>query len=101
MTDAKSRRGARGHRVGAALSDRLKHELDERGMSQTQLARASGLSISYINDLVLGRRGNRLSARTAARLGAALSLPGGFFVHDESVITDAASVNASRRRVRQ
>lgn len=39
----------------AKFSDRLKHLMEQQGISQNRLARYSGLSVSRINDYVKGR----------------------------------------------
>ena len=54
----------------AATVDRLRKK---RGMSQLRLARESGLSPSYVNDIVRGRKW-RISAATREKLSVALDI---------------------------
>ncbi len=53
--------------------------LEARGLTQTQLARATGLPISRINDLINERRG--ITVDSAIRLGKALGLPPQFWIN--------------------
>lgn len=51
----------------------LKDEIEERGISQRQLAESMGLTYSVVNEILNGRR--PLSAKTALMFEAALDLP--------------------------
>ena len=53
--------------------------LDARGLTQSQLAKATGLPISRINDLINERRG--ITVDSAIRLGKALGLPPQFWIN--------------------
>ena len=51
----------------------LKDEIEERGISQRQLAGSIGLSYSVVNEILNGRR--PLTAKTALMFEAALDVP--------------------------
>ncbi|MBR3022394.1 MAG: HigA family addiction module antidote protein [Bacteroidaceae bacterium] len=51
----------------------LKDEIEERGISQRQLAESMGLSYSVVNEILNGRR--PLTAKTALMFEAALDVP--------------------------
>lgn len=51
----------------------LKDELEERGISQRQLAESMGLTYSVVNEILNGRR--PLTAKTALMFEAALDVP--------------------------
>jgi len=51
----------------------LKDELEERGVSQRQLAQSMGLTYSVVNEILNGRR--PLTAKTALMFEAALDVP--------------------------
>lgn len=51
----------------------LKEELEERGISQRQLAKSIGLSYSVLNEILNARR--PLTAKTALMFEAALDVP--------------------------
>ena len=51
----------------------LKDEVEERGISQRQLAESMGLSYSVVNEILNGRR--PLTAKTALMFEAALDVP--------------------------
>lgn len=51
----------------------LKDEIEERGISQRQLAEGMGLTYSVINEILNGRR--PLTAKTALMFEAALGVP--------------------------
>lgn len=51
----------------------LKDELEERGISQRQLAENMGLTYSVVNEILNGRR--PLTAKTALMFEAALDVP--------------------------
>ena len=51
----------------------LKDEIEERGISQRQLAESIGLSYSVVNEILNGRR--PLTAKTALMFEAALDVP--------------------------
>jgi transcriptional regulator with XRE-family HTH domain len=57
-------------------------------MNQVALARRSGLSVQYVNDLWLGRSAGRLSLETIQKLKKALGVGYKFFYPDESVAAD-------------
>lgn len=66
-------------------------------MTQGELALAAGISPQYASDLLLGKRGRRLSATVAAQLEDALGVPRGFLLPSLSNTTDAASVETVAR----
>ena len=51
----------------------LKDEIEERGISQRQLAESMGLSYSVVNEILNGRR--PLTAKTALMFEAAIDVP--------------------------
>lgn len=51
----------------------LKDEIEERGISQRQLAECMGLTYSVVNEILNGRR--PLTAKTALMFEAALDVP--------------------------
>lgn len=51
----------------------LKDEIEERGISQRQLADSTGLTYSVVNEILNGRR--PLTAKTALMFEAALDVP--------------------------
>ena len=51
----------------------LKDEIEERGISQRQLAESMGLAYSVVNEILNGRR--PLTAKTALMFEAALDVP--------------------------
>lgn len=51
----------------------LKDEIEERGISQRQLAEGMGLTYSVVNEILNGRR--PLTAKTALMFEAALDVP--------------------------
>ncbi len=51
----------------------LKDEIEERGVTQRQLARSMGLTYSVVNEILNGRR--PLTAKTALMFEAALDVP--------------------------
>ena len=51
----------------------LKDEIEERGISQRQLADSMGLAYSVVNEILNGRRS--LTAKTALMFEAALDVP--------------------------
>lgn len=51
----------------------LKDEIEERGISQRQLAQSMGLTYSVVNEILNGRR--PLTAKTALMFEAALDVP--------------------------
>ena len=51
----------------------LKDEIEERGISQRQLAESMGLTYSVVNEILNGRR--PLTAKTALMFEAALDVP--------------------------
>ena len=53
--------------------------LEARGLTQSQLATATGITISRINDLIHERRG--ITVDTAIRLGRALGQPPQFWLN--------------------
>ena len=53
--------------------DVLKDEIEERGISQRQLAESMGLTYSVVNEILNGRR--PLTAKTALMFEAALDVP--------------------------
>ncbi len=61
-------------------------------MTQGELALAANISPQYASDLLLGKRGQRLSATVAAQLEDALGVPRGFLLPSLSKTTDGASV---------
>lgn len=73
------------------LSERLRARLKELGMSQAQLSRKSGLSVSYISQLSNGHRGRRTSATTVHRLARALKVRPDYFLSDAGAQTRPAS----------
>lgn len=61
------------------LSDRLRDRMRELGLSQSELARRSGLSPTIIGQLLRGDRGPGLTVATMFKLKAALRVPYSFF----------------------
>jgi addiction module HigA family antidote len=51
----------------------LKNEIEERGISQRQLAKSMGLTYSVVNEILNGHR--PLTAKTALMFEAALDVP--------------------------
>lgn len=96
MTESRQR-SRRLWRRTPELAKRLRRALADRGMTQRELAIAAGISPQYVSDLLLGKRGHRLSASIAAQLEDALGVERGFLVLRESVKTDARSVGMSKR----
>ena len=56
----------------------LKDEIEERGISQRQLADSMGLTYSVVNEILNGRR--PLTAKTALMFEAALDVPAGYLL---------------------
>lgn len=57
------------------MSENLIHSrLKALGMTQAELARKAKLSPGYVNDLINGRRGQRMGAEAAQRLSKALKV---------------------------
>lgn len=63
----------------ASLGARLNCVLEQRGMSQSELARRTGLSAAYVSLLLADKRGPRIGHATAAALRRALRVPARFF----------------------
>lgn len=57
----------------------LKDEIEERGISQRQLAERMGLTYSVVNEILNGRR--PLTAKTALMFEAALDVPADALMH--------------------
>lgn len=83
------------------LGERIRSRMQELGISQADVARRSGLSTGHVSDLVNGKRGERISAPTVARLSSALRVRPSFFFRDDSHMRaprkSRLSVNAERR----
>ncbi len=67
-----------------SLGARLRVVLGERNMTQSDLARKTGLSTSYVSMLISGQRGPRISHAAAASLRKALRVPVDFFLVSEN-----------------
>lgn len=65
-------------------------------MTQKDLAVASGLSKSYVSDLVRGVGGRRPGVDVAIRLGSVLQVDLGFFMPEKSTLADGESVARHR-----
>jgi transcriptional regulator with XRE-family HTH domain len=50
----------------------IREFLAENNLSQTDLAKKTGLSVQYINDLYLGKSGSRIGANTERKLARAI-----------------------------
>lgn len=69
------------------LGDRIKQRMAEIGIeTQVQLAEKSGLSTQLISALIGGRRGQRMEAQTALKLGKALRVKPLFFLLDSTAV---------------
>jgi transcriptional regulator with XRE-family HTH domain len=53
--------------------------MHELGMKQSQLAKKSDLSVSYINGIVRGNRGKRIGAEAVKKLAKGLRVGVSFF----------------------
>lgn len=62
-----------------SLSERLRVVLEARGLTQSDLAKKSGLSTSYVSMLIRGERGSRIGRGAAASLRRVLKVPDTFF----------------------
>ena len=69
--------------IATPPGETLKEQLEERGLTQRELARITGLSQKHISHLVNGDV--LLTARTALLLEAALNVPAGFWLRLEAV----------------
>lgn len=70
------------------LAQLIKERMDTLGLRQQDVASRAGLSRQYISDLVAGKRGTRLSARTQHQLARALR------VSPSRVLASVASVDS-------
>jgi transcriptional regulator with XRE-family HTH domain len=61
------------------LPERIRDRMQVIGINQSQLARRSSLSTSYISDLLSGKRGKRLSFAAMEKLRKGLRVPTSFF----------------------
>jgi transcriptional regulator with XRE-family HTH domain len=50
------------------LTESVRTFLKERGLTQTELAKKTGLSVQYINNIYLGKAGSRVSVNTEQKL---------------------------------
>ena len=75
------------------LSDRIRERTKELGMSQSELARRSGLSRGYISDIFRGRSGIRPSHQAVGKLKKALRVGHNFFYLDEPEKSDMPPEN--------
>ena len=62
------------------LAHKLRALMKKAGVSQAQLARESGLSPSYISDLLNNKRGSRVSVTTIAALASPLKVSVAFLI---------------------
>ena len=79
------------------LGERIDRRRRELGLSQSDLARRSGLSRQYISALILGGRGQRLTVFAATKLAKALRV-NQKFLQAESTSYDNVSTHASDGR---
>lgn len=93
MTERQRREQGR-PRSRSGLAARLRDALKTAGMSQADLASASGVSKQYVSDLMRGTRGTRLSAAVAGQLEEALGAHPGTLVPRQSVEAELPSVVA-------
>lgn len=78
-------------------ADKLKKLLAERGMTQTELARRTGLSTSYVSNLVNGERGRRIGHVAYRRICQALDVGPLYFLPVQSRKTDSQSAAVDSR----
>jgi transcriptional regulator with XRE-family HTH domain len=50
------------------LTESVRHFLKEKGLTQTELAKKTGLSVQYINNIYLGKAGSRVSVNTEKKI---------------------------------
>ena len=62
------------------LGNKIKSKRKERGLSQRELSRLSGVSEPFISQLEGGSRGKRLGYQVAIKLAKGLKVPVSFFV---------------------
>lgn len=68
------------------LGTRITERMSELGIkTQSELAARTGLSVSYVGDLIRGTRGKRLGHTTTIRLARALKVKPIFFSSDYAV----------------
>lgn len=76
------------------IGPKIERRMEELGiLTQTDLAKRSGLSVTYINGLIRGSRGKRMSYDAQTRLARALRVKPIFFSGDT-----ADAVNAPQSR---
>ena len=68
--------------IATPPGETLREQLEDRGISQKELARRTGLSEKHVSHLVNGDV--MLTARTALLLEAALGIPAGFWLRLEA-----------------
>ncbi len=61
------------------LGEKIDQRMKELGMTQSSLARASGLSQNYLSQLINGVGGSRVSYKTVVLLRQSLSVGDDFF----------------------
>jgi transcriptional regulator with XRE-family HTH domain len=61
------------------LGDRIRECLDELGIDQSEAARRTQISTSYLSDLIHGKRGKQISGATLNKLASGLGKPVEFF----------------------
>lgn len=67
------------------LGPQITQRMAELGIdTHTELAKRSGLSVGYVNDLIHGKRGKRLGYHTAQKLARALRVKPIFFATDSA-----------------
>lgn len=80
------------------LGELIKERMDALGLRQQDVASRAGLSRQYVSDLVTGKRGARLSARTQQQLARALRVsPSRLLASVANVDSKSASTDGGRQ----
>lgn len=80
------------------LGELIKERMDALGLRQQDVASRAGLSRQYVSDLVTGKRGTRLSARTQQQLARALRVsPSRLLASVASPDSESASTDGGRQ----
>ena len=69
-----------------------KYVLEERKLTQSEFAAATGLPVSRINEIINGKRGITMDA--AIRFGKALSMSDGFWLNLQAAFDRACALEA-------
>lgn len=81
------------------LGPRIEQRMTELGIeTQRDLADRAGLSVSYINGLIRGGRGKRISYGATVKLAKALRVKPIFFLSDSATAVKGESNNATAER---